>query len=57
MVIRGIPTSTRTSADIGEEECDRKYDEKKNKKGIIIQLTYFFTKTVRLVLGDAVFSR
>ena len=29
MVIRGIPASTKTSADIREEEYDRKYDDKK----------------------------
>ena len=32
MVIRGIPASAKTSADIREEEYDRKYDDKKKKK-------------------------
>ena len=29
----------------------------KNKKGIIIQLSYFFTKNARRVLADVVFLR
>ena len=54
--LRGIPASAKTRTDIREEEYDRKYDDK-NKKGIIIQLSYFFTKKARLVLVDVVFFR
>ena len=56
MVIRGIPASAKTSADIREEEYDRKYDDKKKKKKGI-QLSYFFTKNARRVLVDVVFLR
>ena len=55
MAIRYSPASTKTSADITEEEYERKYDEKKLKKGIIVQLSYFITKNARRVLVDVVF--
>ena len=51
MAIRYSPASTKKSADITEEEYERKYDE----KGIIVQLSYFITKNARRVLVDVVF--
>ena len=54
MAIRYSPASTKKSADITEEEYERKYDEKK-KNGIIVQLSYFITKNARHVLVDVVF--
>ena len=49
VVIRGIPASAKTSADIREEEYDRKYDDKKTKKKAFSCLT-FLRKTLVVFL-------